>query len=130
MSDFKIFENMKVKNCVFKNDVIFIQDVNTLKEYSLVPEGACCSTSWIEHCEELPSDDEIISKLECVDIGPNYNFKTDKYGRTIDEKGSTHECLAHYFYRITTNKGSYDIEMRNSSNGYYGGWLEVREVVK
>ncbi len=35
-----------------------------------------------------------------------------------------HYYLQQYFYEIVTDKGSFTLEMRNESNGYYGGSME------
>lgn len=75
-------------------------------------EADCCSQSWfaditgvdallggtIAHAEE-------VDEKECED------------GRTRQEYDRV------YGIKVTTNKGYCDIVFRNSSNGYYGGWL-------
>lgn len=46
----------------------------------------------------------------------------------MPDLGSTNEdaCIAYYGMKITTEKGRCVIDYRNSSNGYYGGSLELR----
>lgn len=79
--------------------------------------GDCCSDSWVEHVES-PSQPEKIVSFEEIEIPPTFNeVKTEK--RPIEDM----DVVKFYFYKITTDKGSYLIEMRNNSNGYYGGWL-------
>lgn len=113
--NFKDLNNIKINSIKSNSDKIIIESNN--KTFILSAEGDCCSSSWIEHIE-LPKPGEIIKSLEKIDI----TKCEDDY---IDEQGEHHECLEFYFYRLITDKGSYDIEMRNSSNGYYGGWLEL-----
>jgi len=79
--------------------------------------GECCSDSWIEHCETMTSPEKILS-FEEISIDSYDEYHTKK---RIDE---TMDDLKFYFYEVKTEKGSYKIEMRNNSNGYYGGWLE------
>lgn len=73
----------------------------------------CCSDTWIEHLEtpKLPAtilsvDEKDLS--ECTPDGTRQEF---------DQKYST---------ILKTSQGDFEIEFRNSSNGYYGGSLEVR----
>lgn len=79
----------------------------------------CCSDSWIEHCES-PSEPELFVSFENVDIPP---LPLDMEETKVRD-GKYMDCVRQYFYRLTTEKGSYLIEMRNNSNGYYGGHLE------
>lgn len=82
-------------------------------------EGDCCSESWfadftgvdtllgqtILAFEETPMPDEHV---------------TD--GRSRQEYDSL------YGYRFTTARGHADLIFRNSSNGYYGGWMVLTDV--
>lgn len=79
-------------------------------------EGDCCSQSWIEHYDEVSEPSTIIEFKE-IPISPSFEEKPTT-------KGHYEEEMKYYFYELVTNKGSYMIEMRNSSNGYYGGSLE------
>jgi len=88
------------------------------KDYTVNTEGDCCSTSWIEHFDLIPSGaliTDIIAK-ECV------NLKECGYD---SEKEEYHDEIDQYFYEIKTDKGDFMIEMRNENNGYYGGTLYV-----
>jgi hypothetical protein len=82
-------------------------------------EGDCCSESWVEHIES-PKKPEKILEIKEIEIS---DYKEEK----IDYKKKKKEeidCLSLYFYQINTDGGSYLIELRNNSNGYYGGYLE------
>lgn len=82
--------------------------------------GDCCSNSWIEHFDELKEPAEIIDFLE---VEMPASFITPVRPQMEDDDWDC-EDIKYYFYELKTNKGSHMIEMRNSSNGYYGGWLE------
>lgn len=75
-------------------------------------DGDCCSESWIEHIEGVGSiiNSEILS-VEEINGG--------------EIEGTRQDVDSIYFFKIKTTKGYAQIEMRNSSNGYYGGSLEV-----
>lgn len=73
--------------------------------------GDCCSTSWIENVTGLDSlIGGTVLEISCSD--------SEDVTRTDDE----HEYKD--IYTIKTEKGRFDIEFRNSSNGYYGGAIE------
>lgn len=86
-------------------------------------EGNCCSYSWVEHFDVVPAGETITGVVakEVTELQPEgYNKETNSYD----------ECIQQYFYEIKTDKGSYTIEMRNESNGYYGGYFNVEEIVQ
>lgn len=76
--------------------------------------GDCCSYSWIESVEHpargYPA--KVLSVREVELPWPAVDRETD--------------VLKDYGLRITTENGDIDIDYRNDSNGYYGGWLEFR----
>lgn len=78
--------------------------------------GACCSSSWIETFES-PSEPCVIIEVKEIPIPPSFDYPKTKTDNDEEE-------MEYYFYEVLTDKGSFLIEMRNSSNGYYGGWLE------
>lgn len=82
----------------------------------LQAEGDCCSESWF--ADLLGVDcllGQIVTAVEEVEM-PDYNVE--------DGRGRQEEDQA-YGYRFTTARGYADLIFRNSSNGYYGGWLEL-----
>lgn len=89
-------------------------------------EGGCCSSSWIEHVE-MPGDVAGATLLRVDDSATVDATDDDKLNpvRTDDDYGShrEHECLKVYHTRFSTDRGEIVVEFRNSSNGYYGGWL-------
>jgi len=88
--------------------------------YMFTAEGDCCSQSWIEHFSspEIPCIITDVKEIEMSNSSHSYDIKPTVH------KHHTEYYMKYYFYEIITDKGSYLIEMRNSSNGYYGGWLE------
>ncbi len=86
---------------------------------TFVASGDCCSHSWIESIES-PDKPETIVSFEEIEIPPS----SETIETTPTKKEHYEEEMQYYFYKVITDKGSYLIEMRNSSNGCYGGWLE------
>ena len=79
-------------------------------------EGDCCSNSWIEHLE-LPRDVAGAKLLSVEDS----NRITQDHPEHDEENGG--EAVAVYNTRFLTDRGEIVLEYRNSSNGYYGGFL-------
>lgn len=80
-------------------------------------EGDCCSESWINH----------ISGIESL-LG-NFVVKVDQIDMTDISDGEPgfsgkQEVDRIYSFKIFTSQGVCELEMRNSSNGYYGGSLQ------
>lgn len=77
-------------------------------------EGDCCSSSWIEHVEN--ADQLVGAKVEGVqnvDMSHKNEDNSDKY-----------ECLQVYGVKILLkDRPTFFLEYRNSSNGYYGGYI-------
>ena len=83
--------------------------------------GDCCSSSWFEHLE---GDEALIGHpiLRVIDREmPPDDDKTaaPEYGNLIQFYGWT----------LETERGRFDIEMRNESNGYYGGSIIISDVI-
>lgn len=77
-------------------------------------EGDCCSNSWIEHIDDPKSF--IGSKIiETIEMNNGNAISTEE----ID----CCDVIKSYQTCIKTNKGDFHIEYRNSSNGFYGGYL-------
>lgn len=75
--------------------------------------GDCCSESWFYHV--LGAD--VLINARVLDV------KEIPMGQA-DDGYSRQDSDQLYCIKITTDKGMADIEFRNSSNGYYGGWIE------
>jgi len=77
------------------------------------PVGDCCSGSWFESWDNI---DEI--------AGERINDAYIILGAEWDA-GHGEQIMA-YAIELKTNLGVVTIEMRNQSNGYYDGWIEVK----
>lgn len=89
-------------------------------EIAYEAEGDCCSESWFNN----------ISNLDALRGG--YHLITDviKREETQAQTGEMRqEETSVYGYDLVTPKGTCYIEMRNSSNGYYGGSLRLTASV-
>ena len=73
-------------------------------------EGDCCSHSWIEYLT-VPDD---IEGQELISVEDSCIAREDDGGFDV---------LQVYNTKFHTAKGDIIIEYRNSSNGYYGGYL-------
>lgn len=98
-----------------KTLICFETDIDGFPMFNIfITSAACCNEVWIEHINGIKNlrnqkITEVISKTE--DIGE-------------DEKGNYLEKI---LYTFITKKGYFDIELRNSHNEYYGGYLEAFE---
>lgn len=73
-------------------------------------EGDCCNWVFFNSINGIDAllNEEIINVKESV-------------WSDISEPAFDHDVLEVKFYTIITNKGYFDIELRNAHNGYYGG---------
>lgn len=98
-----------------KKDEIMFQFVDgTSVRYAV--EGDCCSNSWIEHLE-MPISVLGAKILSVEDSGP----VTQDHSEHDQENGG--DCISVYNTNFHTDRGTIVLEYRNSSNGYYGGYL-------
>lgn len=79
-------------------------------------EGDCCSSSWIEHLE-MPPDIDGARLLSVDDSAPI----TQDHSAHDEENGG--DSISVYNTVFRTDRGDIVLEYRNSSNGYYGGYL-------
>jgi hypothetical protein len=75
--------------------------------------GDCCSHTWIENVDNLGFKGAVLS---ITDDGALENPPPDP---------TDGEAIAYYGCTVFTEYGRLVIDYRNSSNGYYGGNLEV-----
>lgn len=82
-------------------------------------EGDCCSHTWIE---EVQGVDQILNSVihSVEQVGEMPELSGNRYNHYEEE-------MAFYGCKITSEKGYALIDYRNSSNGYYGGWLSWPE---
>lgn len=79
-------------------------------------EGECCSESWFADitgvCELLRGG--TVKTVETIDMD----------GCDIDDGRGRQVCDEAYGIKLTTDRGYTDIVFRNSSNGWYGGFID------
>jgi hypothetical protein len=73
-------------------------------------DADCCSHTWVENIE-MPALGLPALVVETEDL------------HLADDAWETGGCIQFYGFKITTDRGEIVIDYRNSSNGYYGGWL-------
>lgn len=96
-----------------KQLITFVEEDGT--SHLFRAEGECCSQSWIEHLE-LPEPVDGVCVTAVDDSG------------CVDRKDLPDHLLQVYSTTVRTNRGDIAIEYRNSSNGYYGGYLEFERT--
>ena len=75
--------------------------------------GDCCSESWVEYISDnvYAVSDAIVQEI---------------YVKHTHQDGTRQESDEVDFVTLVTDKGYFDIEFRNSSNGYYGGFMVLK----
>ncbi|GAC1618041.1 MAG: hypothetical protein NVS9B1_27280 [Candidatus Dormibacteraceae bacterium] len=95
---------------ISEDQVAVVLELMDGQTFAARTEGDCCSSSWVEHLT-VPPDIEGATIIGVARLGEH------------TEINSTDDCLSVYHTAIPTTAGEIVIEYRNSSNGYYGGWL-------
>src|SRR5688572_21264250 len=95
------------------NDQFVIETDKRVQVYDV--EGDCCSYSWVEH---ITVPDFAIGKTIT---------KVDDSGNIVSDHGEHDDGgeIAVYNSFIRTDGGDVVLEYRNSSNGYYGGYMTL-----
>ncbi len=103
----------------------------------------CCSESWVyaltglksilgySSAKEIKEGDEFYSAEEVRQSVPVIVKCLPVIERQHEDDGKTRQNsdILYRYTLITTNYGFTDIEFRNSSNGYYGGSLEICDSI-
>ncbi len=122
MSSYKRFHLSKIShvelleyNMIATNVIqfYFVDDTDFLE---LLAVGDCCSSSWFFF---LDNDLNLIAKDKTIDtIEISKEVKLPPSG--VQEKDLNHLVTIKF-----TEGQHYDFILRNSSNGYYSGWIEI-----
>lgn len=80
-------------------------------------EGDCCSQSWFEHISGVEALQGKITGVEEI-AGASWTMQQPP------ERWIKDDHIEVYFIKITTDRGRATIELRNASNGFYGGTFE------
>lgn len=78
--------------------------------------GDCCSETWFA---DITGVNALIGGTVSV------AEEVDMDGYNVDDGRCRQDYDSAYGWKIATNKGYADIVFRNSSNGYYGGWIDL-----
>lgn len=90
--------------------------------FSYFTQAECCSESWINHISGLQAIlGQKVLKTEQMDMPDICPGQEDFSGKDYIDSV--------YSFKIFTSQGVCEIEMRNASNGYYGGNLEKVEFI-
>lgn len=116
MSEFKELVGKVVTSVEVSDDKQVIR-FNLMDDKPVIycADGDCCSHSWFESIQGL---DNLLYNM-VLDV----ETKEEKIPDSPSKYGDDEVTVA-YGYTIKTKDGYFDIEMRNSSNGYYGGSVE------
>jgi len=74
-------------------------------------QNDCCNEVWINHADGT----------EALENAFVFNVEESSWGDWSQVRPTRQEEEEQAFWTILTNKGRCKIEVRNSSNGYYGG---------
>jgi len=90
--------------------------LNDMRKIFYVVRGDCCSESWFSDITGLSAFAQGARVLDAYDVAlPAYLVED---GRARQDVESVYGSV------IRTTQGRVSIVFRNSSNGYYGGWME------
>ena len=107
--------------------LVFILETFSNPEYLIYEAvGDCCSTSWFESI----NNQECLIGHKIIGIEMKKEFPPDDQHRSDPVEDDDGDCISIYGYTIKTEAGYSDIEFRNASNGYYGGWCEYKPDLK
>lgn len=106
----------RVDRVTLSDDATIIEFSCPNGRYTYVAEGDCCSESWFNHLSGVgvllgQTVREVIQRDEPAIVAGTRQEEDRVYGWTL-----------------VTDRGHVDLEMRNSSNGYYGGWASYTHV--
>ena len=104
-----------VQELLLSQDATEMTFVTDKGDFSFYCDADCCSESWINHINFVDAllGGTVIT-TDAVDMHSALGVEPEATRQEVDQ------VLLH---RVTTDKGVCVIEFRNSSNGYYGGWL-------
>lgn len=116
-------KQMNVRDALLNKTIVAVAMSDNKKQMTFVTstgpvviyaEGDCCSSSWFESVDDPAALLGTVQEVEEIPM-PDLGNQPD------------HEVMRYYGLKITTEKGRAVIDYRNDSNGYYGGYLTVRE---
>ena len=114
MNDASILIGLTLTGVTFDEDSItfYTEEKGAITAYAC---GDCCSHSWVESVDQ-PARGYPAKVLDVRDV----NLPQTEGSRSLNEW----DYRQYYGLRVITDNGDIDIDYRNDSNGYYGGWLQ------
>lgn len=105
------------KNNIPAINIVSFYFKNNNGKLNLVALGDCCSSSWFHFFDN-------------TDIDSFSKGKTIRYIKFLHDiemvpSGIQDRDLNHLYQIIFSDGTNYDFVLRNSSNGYYDGWIDV-----
>ena len=88
---------------------------------AFLAKADCCSASWVEEFDFTNITGGTVVRVDMKDACGDSRLLATAY------PDYQQEVDAAYFYEIVTDRGSATLEMRNSSNGFYGGEMTLIE---
>lgn len=115
---FEVLTGLTIRSALIGNEKeTLILTTDSGKKYEFNAVGDCCSNSWFEHMNGVES---LIGHAILNVI--TREIPEDK--QTASSHELNDDVISYYGWTIETVAGRFDIEMRNASNGYYGGYIE------
>lgn len=119
--DEKQYEPLIGRTVVFVRETTLYLDDG--KAYAFDLEGDCCSHSYY-----TPDGEAAFAELLGAQIRKIENREEGDHAERMISKWGVDEEDQWAFLVFTTDRGHVTADWRNASNGYYGGWVELREV--
>jgi len=96
--------------------------LNIVNDYAtsrivLYAEADCCSESWFEILNNLSLQTIVGKEIIAINDIDDRQIDLPESGRQEYDKNTA--------IRITFSDSHYEFALRNSSNGYYNGWLDI-----
>lgn len=111
------------------NDTTLVFTTSGGEKIAYYAEGDCCSSSWFSNITGIKNllgqtVNEVVEREE-------FSEEEQKKAEEEYKKNNDYEpdVLALYGFMLKTDKGTCDVEFRNESNGYYGGYCELTESI-
>lgn len=98
------------------HDVIIISFVGRCEELVIMALGECCSISWFE------VDENFTNSL----TGKKITALNSQGVNDITPAATYGNCETNEAYVLSLDTGSAIFNLRNNSNGYYNGYLDIK----
>jgi hypothetical protein len=124
--------NSNVKKVIYKKykksnpgylEILFNDNI----KIKIIPEGECCSISYIVKFKEFQFSKLVNKKIKSLTEITN-NSKINKFFENVVPI-DLDETNTYHLYEITYNNDDlFYFGLINSSNGYYDGWISIYEI--